>query len=58
MHSLGFPAPHHLPELAQIYVHYVCDAIQSSYPLLSCSPPAFNLSQYHVFSNKLGLPIR
>ena len=42
----GFRVLHHLPELAQIYVHRVGDAIQPSCPLLSPSPPAFNLSQY------------
>ena len=42
----GFPVLHHLLELAQIYVHQVNDAIQTSHPLSSASPPAFNLS-YH-----------
>ena len=28
------------------HVHWVCDAIQPSHPLLSPSPPALNLSQY------------
>ena len=41
----GFPVHHHLPELAQIHVHWVSDAIQVSCPLLSPSP-AFNLSQH------------
>ena len=36
----------HLPELAQTHVHQVSDAIQPSHPLLSPSPPAFNLSQH------------
>jgi len=40
----GFPVLHHLPELAQTHVHRVCDAIQSSHPLLSPSIPDFNLS--------------
>ena len=31
----GFPVLHHLPEIAQIYVHWVGNAIQPSY-LLSC----------------------
>ena len=31
-------------------VHQVDDAIQPSYPLLSPSPPAFNLSQHQCFS--------
>ena len=39
----GFPVRHQLPELAQTHVHRVGDAIQPSHPLLSPSPPAFNL---------------
>ena len=42
----GLPAHNQLPELAQIHVHWVSDAIQPSYPLLSLSPPAFNLYQH------------
>ena len=42
----GFPVLHHLPELAQTHVHWVTDVIESSCPLSSSSPPAFNLSQY------------
>ena len=42
----GFPAHHPLPELAQIHVHPVDNAIQPSHPLLSPSPPTFNLSQH------------
>ena len=37
---------HQLPELAQTHVHRVGDAIQSSHPLSSPSPPAFNLCQH------------
>ena len=37
---------HQLPELAQTHAHRVGDAIQPSLPLLSPSPPAFNLSQH------------
>ena len=37
---------HQLPELAQTHVHFVSEAIQLSHPLLSPSPPAFNLSQH------------
>ena len=45
-HSMpGFPVHHQLPELAQTHVHGVGDAVQSSYPLPSPSPPAFSLSQ-------------
>ena len=36
----------------------VGDAIQPSHPLLSPSPPAFNLSQHQVFSNESVLHIR
>ena len=42
----GFPVHHQLPELTQTHVHQVSDAIQSSYPQSSPSPPAFNLSQH------------
>ena len=45
----GFPVHHQLQELAQTHVHLVSDAIQLSHPLLSPSPPAFNLSQHHSF---------
>ena len=41
----GFPVYQQLLELAQTHVHWVSDAIQPSHPLLSPSPPAFNLSQ-------------
>ena len=53
----GFPVLHHLLELAQTQVHWVGDAIQPSCPLLSPSPPAFNLSQHQVFSSELTLCI-
>ena len=43
----GLSVPHHLPEFAQIQVHWVSDAIQPSHPLSSPSPPAFNLSWHH-----------
>ena len=42
----GLPVQHQLPEFTQTHVHRVGDAIQSSHPLLSPSPPALNLSQY------------
>ena len=47
----GFPIHHQVPELAQTHVHQVSDAIQTSHPLLSPSPPAFNLSQHQGFFN-------
>ena len=42
----GFPVHHQLLELSQTHVHWVGDAIQPSHPLLSPSPPNFNLSQH------------
>ena len=42
----GFPVHHWLLELAQTHVHQGGNAIQPSHPLLSSSPPAFNLSQH------------
>ena len=41
----GFPVLHSLPEFTLTHVHWLGDAIQPSHPLLSSSPPAFNLSQ-------------
>ena len=43
--STGFPVYHQLPELAQIHVHRVDDAIQPSHPLPPPSPRTFNPSQ-------------
>ena len=42
----GLPVHHQLPESTQTHVHWVGDAIQQSHPLLSPSPPAFNLSHH------------
>ena len=42
----GLPLQHQLPELTQTHVHWVSDAIHPSHPLLSPSPPTFNLSQH------------
>ena len=41
-----FPVHHQLLELAETPVHPVSYAIQPSHPLLSPSPPVFNLSQH------------
>ena len=46
----GFPILHHLLKLAPIHVHWVGGAIQPSHPLLSPSPPTFNLSQHQGLS--------
>ena len=42
----GFPVYRQLLEFTQTHVYWVGDAIQPSHPLLSPSPPAFNLSQH------------
>ena len=42
----GLPVHHQLLEFTQTHVHWVSDAIYSSHPLSSPSPPAFNFSQY------------
>ena len=42
----GFPVHYQLPGLTQTHVHRVGHAIQPSDPLLSPSPPTFNLSQH------------
>ena len=41
----GFPVHYQLADPTQTHVHPVGDSIQPSHPLLSPSPPAFNLSQ-------------
>ena len=42
----GLPVHHQLPESTQTHVHWVSDAIQPSYCLLSPFPPAPNSSQH------------
>ena len=54
----GFLVQHQIPKLAQTHVHQVGHAIQSSHPLSSPSPPAFNLSQHQGFSKEPILHIR
>ena len=46
LQHVGFPVHNQLPGLTQTHIHRVSDAIQPSHPLLSPSPPAFNLSQH------------
>ena len=41
----GLPVHHQLLESTQTHAHWVGDAIQSSHPLSSLSPPALNPSQ-------------
>ena len=40
------PVHHQLPGFTQTHVHWAGNAIQQSHPLLSPSPPTFNLSQH------------
>ena len=54
----GFPVHHQFLELTQTHVHRVSDAIQPSHPLLSPSPPVFNLSQHEGLFNESVLRIR
>ena len=54
----GLPVLHQLPQSTQTHVHWVGDAIQPSYPLLSPSPPALNFPSITVFSNESALRIR
>ena len=42
----AFPVHHQHPELAQIHVHWIGEAIHPSHSLSSLDPPAFNLSQH------------
>ena len=54
----GFPVHHQFLEFTQTHVHWVSDAIIQSHPLLSPSPPAFNLSQHQGLFSELALCIR
>ena len=54
----GFPVPHHLPEFAQIHVHWVGDAIQPSHPLSPLSHLPSNFPSIRVFPNESALCIR
>ena len=49
-----FPILHYLPEFTQTHIHRVGEAIQSSQPLLSPSPPAFNLSQHQGLYQRIS----
>ena len=45
----GFLVLHHLPELAQIHVHWVSDTIQPSWLLSSPSPPPLPSPPPYIF---------
>ena len=46
LQHISLPLHHQLPELTQTHVHWIRDAIPPSHPLLSPSPPIFNLSSF------------
>ena len=50
----GSSVLHYLPEVAQIHVHWVSDAIQRSHPLLPPSP-SWVFPSIKVFSNESAL---
>ena len=54
----GLSVHQQLLEFTQTHLHWVGDDIQTSHPLSSPSPPAFNLSQHQGFSNESALWIR
>ena len=54
----GFPVHHQLPEPSQTHVHFMGDAIQPFHPLLSHSPPTFNLPNIGIFLNESVLCIK
>ena len=54
----GLPVHPQLPDLGQTHALQVGDAIQPSHPLLSLSPPAFNLFQHQGLFQWVSLHIR
>ena len=50
----GLPVHHQLPEFTQTHVHRVSDAIQTSHPLSSPSPPAPNPSQHQSLFQRVN----
>ena len=50
----GLPVHHQLPEFTQTHVHRVSDAIQTSHPLSSPSPPALNPSQHQSLFQRVN----
>ena len=54
----GFLVLHHLPEFAQIHVHWVVDAIQPSHPVMPLLFLPSIFPSIRIFSNELALHIR
>ena len=55
---LDFPVRHQLPEPTQTHVNWFGDAIQPSRPLMSPSPPAFNVSQHQGLFQSVNIYMR
>ena len=54
----GLPVHHQLAEFTETHVHRISDAMQTSHPLSSPSPPASNPPSIRVFSNESTLWMR
>ena len=54
----GLPVNHQLHKFTHTHVHWVGDAIQSSHPMSSPSPPPLNFPSNGVFSNESVLHTR
>ena len=52
----GFTILHHLPELAQTYVHWVSDVTQTSHPCCSLLLLPSIFPSIRILSNELALP--
>ena len=50
----GLPVHHQLPEFTQTHVHQISDAIQTSHPLSSSSPPSPNPSQHRILFKRVN----
>ena len=48
------PVAHHPLKLAQVDVHFICDATQPSHPLMPSSPSALSLSQHQGFFQQVS----
>ena len=54
----GFPVPHHLPEFAQVRVHWIGGAIQPSHPLSPSSLLTSIFPRIRVFSSESAVRIK
>ena len=54
LQRVGSSVLYHFPEITQIHVHWVCDALYSSHPLSPPSPLAFSLSQLQGLFQWIG----